>query len=144
MKNIESKTELISLADETETKILKRLGHFFNSVRSEKNMSVRKLNELSGVSTAVISDLENKKSMPRIETIIRLALALGITDMDEVFSETLLENKRTKKDAWATIRQDLIDLNYTNAQIHQISHYMKFLAYLKDNKGVGIISKEKS
>lgn len=47
--------------------------------RIEKNMSVRKLSELSGISKTQINDIENEKSHPTVYTLCLLALALGVS-----------------------------------------------------------------
>ena len=41
-------------------------------------MSIRELSRLSGVSTAVISDLETCTNLPRIEILLKLCACLGI------------------------------------------------------------------
>lgn len=138
LDKIKVKNEVKNSAQIIEKNILKRLGSFFYTARGKQGFTVRKLGDLAGVSSAVISDLENANTMPRIETIIKLALALGINDMNEVFSSTLIDNKGISRGAWGTIRQCLIELDYNNAEIHRVGQYLKFLTYLKDNKA-GII-----
>lgn len=142
LDKIKVKNEVKNSAQIIEKNILKRLGSFFYNARTEKDFTVRKLTDLSGVSNAVISDLENANTMPRVETIIKLALALGINDMDEMFSSTFIANREANKEssrgAWGTIKQCLIELDYNNAEIHRVGQYLKFLTYLKNNKA-GII-----
>lgn len=46
--------------------------------RLEKQMTIRKLSELSGVSIAHISEIENEKHYPSILILCRLAKALGV------------------------------------------------------------------
>ena len=41
-------------------------------------MSIRELSRLSGVSTAVISDLETCTNLPRIEILLKLCACLGV------------------------------------------------------------------
>ena len=127
-----SKDTITNTANELEAKILKRLGNFFYNARADKNMSVRALNTLSGVSVAVISDLENAKGMPRIETIIRLALALGINDMNEVFSMTLLDDNKTAVTDEAILRQYLSQTGFNNSEIRQIQYYINFVKYMQN------------
>lgn len=113
--------------------ILKRLGNFFNTARTEKDYSVRKLSDLSGVSSAVISDLENGNSMPRFETIIQLALALDITDMDTVFSNFIV-NSNSSRGRFGQIRECLISLGYGNGDIHQIIQFIRYTDYLIEQR----------
>ena len=50
---------------------------YLQKVRWEKNCSIGDLAKSSGVSTAQISRIENGLTMPTIETLCRLAKALG-------------------------------------------------------------------
>jgi len=52
------------------------VGDFIKEKRG--NMSIRDLSSASGVSNAVISELECYKSLPKIDVLIRLAFALNI------------------------------------------------------------------
>ena len=73
------------IAEETEAiekLILKKLGVYITSKRREKHLSIEEIHRCSHVSSSVISDLENGKSMPRVETLIKLALALKINAND--------------------------------------------------------------
>ena len=45
-------------------------------------LKIKDLNIMTGVGTAVISDLENTKSMPRIETLLRICEVLDISFSD--------------------------------------------------------------
>lgn len=47
-------------------------------VRKGKNLSIKKLSILSGVSTGHISNIENGLKMPTIDVLVRLAAALGV------------------------------------------------------------------
>ena len=50
---------------------------YLQKIRWEKDYSIGQLAKASGVSTAQISRIENGLSMPTIETLCRLAKALG-------------------------------------------------------------------
>ncbi len=114
--------------------ILRRLGSFFGDERKKKDYSVRKLSDLSGVSSAVISDLENGNSMPRFETIIQLALALDITDMDKVFSNFIGGNSNSSQGRFGQIRQCLTNLGYGTGDIHQIIQFIRYTDYLIEER----------
>lgn len=47
-------------------------------VRKGKNLSIKQLSILSGVSTGHISSIENGLKMPTIDVLVRLAAALGV------------------------------------------------------------------
>lgn len=53
-------------------------GDFIKKIRNEKKLSIRELSRRSGVSNAVISDIECYKSIPKIEVLLRLMYALEI------------------------------------------------------------------
>jgi transcriptional regulator with XRE-family HTH domain len=46
--------------------------------RKKQNMTIRKLAELSGVSTGYISEVERGEKKPTIEVLCKLAVALGV------------------------------------------------------------------
>ena len=58
--------------------VLHKLSAFFKEKRKEKNISLRTFSKVSGVSTAVISDFENEKYLPRLDILIKFALALDM------------------------------------------------------------------
>lgn len=57
---------------------------YLQKIRWEKDYSIRRLSKASGVSTAQISRIENELTIPTIETLCRLAKALGC-DVCELF-----------------------------------------------------------
>lgn len=115
--------------------LLTRLGVFFANERDKKDYSVRKLRDISGVSVPVISELENQKSMPRIETIVQLALALDITDMNKVFSNFMFDDTQVQAPTpFKQIRQSLAELELTNGEIQQIMQYTKYILYLREKR----------
>ena len=59
-------------------------GEYFNYTREQKGLSLRELSKKTNISIALISLLENGDKLPRIETIIRLVLALVIP-FNEIF-----------------------------------------------------------
>lgn len=48
-------------------------------IRSQKNISLRKLSQLSGVSRSQINDIENSKHHPTVLTLCLLAAALDVS-----------------------------------------------------------------
>lgn len=57
---------------------------YLQKIRWEKDYSIGQLAKASGISTAQISRIENGQSVPTIETLCRLAKALGC-DVRELF-----------------------------------------------------------
>lgn len=72
------------------------LGENIRKIRLEKGYSIMKIRELTGLSKSTISDLENDKSSPTVETLQKIADALGVSVEDffkskPVSDETLKE-----------------------------------------------------
>lgn len=57
---------------------MKIIYHIYE-LRAEKNMSVRQLSELSGVSKTQINDIENGNTHPTVYTLCLLSLALKVS-----------------------------------------------------------------
>ena len=57
---------------------MKIVYHIYE-LRAGRNMSVRRLSELSGVSKTQINDIENGKTHPTVFTICLLSLALEVS-----------------------------------------------------------------
>lgn len=78
-------------------KIVKNLGNLVNKERNSKGWSMAKLAEESGVSSSLISDLENKEKskMPNIFTLIAVARALELPD--ETFANAIWDSVGKKE-----------------------------------------------
>lgn len=127
---------------EYEKLILKQIGAFIHNRRKEKGILIKDLNIMTGVGTAVISDLENQVSMPRIETLLRLCEALEISfptlfeqmkyiEKNENGKGLTIVDNTNKYDRLSTI---LASLDYTKEDIVDIVAYSKFLEYRKTIK----------
>lgn len=57
-------------------------GRRLKELRENKKMSIYKLSQISGISQGHISDLENGKNQPTIDTLKRLLEPMGITLSD--------------------------------------------------------------
>ncbi len=75
--------------------ITANIGDYLKKRRAEKDLSIREISRRSGVSTAVISDIENGKSLPRIEILVKLALAMDIL-LDNLFASFIPRSFSTK------------------------------------------------
>jgi DNA-binding XRE family transcriptional regulator len=76
----EIKKTITSIPD-TEKKYLENLSELVVKIierRKELNLSQLELAEISGLKQPAIARLENARSIPRMDTVIRLGLALGI------------------------------------------------------------------
>jgi len=55
-----------------------RVEILLKQIRVEKNISLRKLSEITGISKGHLSRIENGETMPTILTIERIAVALKV------------------------------------------------------------------
>ena len=60
---------------------IKKIGEYIQNRRKALNLSIRDLSKISGVSKSLISELEigNKKSIPKLKTLLSLDKALKST-----------------------------------------------------------------
>lgn len=80
------------------------LGDNIRRIRKSRNLSILKLKELTGLSKSTISDIENEKSNPTSDTLLKLSKALDVSvndffDNDENTKiNTLADNVNKIKD----------------------------------------------
>ncbi len=131
----------INIADEAD-KIYKNLcklyGEYFNYVRDkERNLSLRELSKQTNISIALISLLENGDKLPRIETLIRLALALEIP-FNEIFGRKATGLEYTFKNTTSTDRDDeglrrtLLNMGCDKDDLKDILEFIEFKKYKKE------------
>ncbi len=126
-----------------ETEILKQIGVFFYDRRKAKDITIKDLNIMTGVGTAVISDLENKKSMPRVETLLRICEVLEISTSD-LFdrmklgtvskgdgSKLVIDDTMNKYDRLSSF---VAGLDYSKEDVAEIVSYAKYLDFKKQGK----------
>ena len=75
--------------------ITKRIGNIFYYYRSKKGLSLRELYRKTGVSIAVMSDMETGKKLPKIETLISLCRYLDIP-LEKIFSDKIVAESWNK------------------------------------------------
>ena len=135
--------EVKAQAERYEKEILKKIGVFFFNKRKARGTIIKDLNVMTGIGTAVISDLENKKSMPRLETLIRLCEVLEVPT-SEMFdemkkgAENLNNNSTVIIDDTVNKYDDLSSFlasqDYTKEEVADIVSYAKFLEFKKLGK----------
>lgn len=126
------------ITDYLEECVLRKLAVFISAIRKEKGFSVRELNERSKVSLAVINDLEKARSMPRVETLIRLGLALEI-DFNEVFRALILPDKIStdinfNKINKTDLAMDIARYGYDKNQVAEIIDFIKYIDFKSTQK----------
>lgn len=73
------------------------VGKNVKKIRKEKGLSILDLKNLTGLSKSTISDLENDKSSPTIETLQKIAKALNV-DIKEFFKNESEKQSNTEDD----------------------------------------------
>lgn len=130
----EAKIELDEYVDKGLHGATLSVGRYFKDLRQQKKLSIRDLAERSKVSTAVISDLENLRSLPRTEVLLKLAYGLDIK-IEDLFSHMYsdipekafnISNKKSK----AMSLEDIITQQGLNSiDAKDVLKYIEFLKY---------------
>ncbi len=130
------KNNIADEADKIYTNLCKLYGEYFNYVREQKGLSLRELSKQTNISIALISLLENGDKLPRIETLIRLILALGIP-FNEILGRkaTGLEfsfnpEVTTKRDD-ELLRNTLLKMGCDKDDVKDILEYIDYKKYRK-------------
>ena len=101
----QKKNNIVEESDKIYENLCKLYGEYFNYTREQKGLSLRELSKQTNISIALISLLENGDKLPRIETLIRLVLALGIP-FNEIFGRKATGLEFTSKPQKVTVRDD--------------------------------------
>ena len=101
------------------------LGDRLKYFREAKGISIYKLSQDTGVSQGHISDLENGKNQPTIDTLKRLIVPLGIT-LSEFFNEdgevsVLTEKEKELVSIYRTMPDDRAEVYVTLGKFLNIS-----------------------
>ena len=68
--------------------IFKTLGNNVRNERKLQNLTQEQLAEKADISTVFLSQIENARKVPSLETVYAIASALGLT-MENIFSEKM-------------------------------------------------------
>lgn len=111
-------------------------GEYFNYTREQKGLSLRELSKKTNISIALISLLENGDKLPRIETIIRLVLALDIP-FNEIFGRKATGLEFSSKPQKVTVRDDevlrntLLKMGCDKDDVKDILEFIDYKKYRK-------------
>jgi transcriptional regulator with XRE-family HTH domain len=122
--------------------ILNQVGVFVYNQRKQKNITIKDLNIMTGVGTAVISDLENQKSMPRVETLLRISEALDIPNTllfehMKLVTTAIGNGSRARADRisisnkYDQLATFVAGLDYSKEDVAEVVSYLKYLDYKK-------------
>lgn len=116
-------------------------GEFIAAKREERQISLRKMAELIGISAPYWSDIEkNRKNPPKIDTLRKIAEILHLSE-DE--STTMLDLAgRDRKSVAPDIPEYIMQNDYVAAALRTVrdlgadeEDWMKFVDELKQRKG---------
>jgi len=141
MEGIMTEQKKNNIADESDRiyeNLCKLYGEYFNYTREQKGLSLRELSKQTNISIALISLLENGDKLPRIETLIRLVLALGIP-FNEIFGRKATGLEFTSKPQKVTVRDDEVLRNTLlkmGCDKDDVKDILEFIDYKKYRKAV--------
>ncbi len=118
---------------------LYKIGDLINLTRKEKGLNLAKLYELSGISSSIISDLENHKgATPNIHTLIAIANALELPK--ETFIKIIVDSfKECKKsDKINALKIALTEYGLPSKYLEPVIDYINHLM-LKQEKAYTVL-----
>lgn len=134
----QKKNNIVEESDKIYENLCKLYGEYFNYTREQKGLSLRELSKKTNISIALISLLENGDKLPRIETIIRLVLALGIP-FNEIFGRKATGLDFSSKPQKVTVRDDEVIRNTLlkmGCDKDDVKDILEFIDYKKYRKVV--------
>ncbi len=116
-------------------KVIENIGDFVKKGREDKGWSMSKLAEESGVSSSLISDLENKKGkMPNIFTLIVIAKTLELPD--ETFVNAIWDSvgkkEPTKKGNINYLKTALNNYGLPSKDMNNVLEYISYFMAMED------------
>ena len=107
-----------------EQRLQTKIGILLSRKRKESNLSIRGLSRLSGVSSTVINDTENARSLPSLRILIKLCEALKL-DFNELLQGMVTSSTSIKQN----LPMLLSEYGYTKKQIAEIMDFIKYIEY---------------
>lgn len=110
------------------------IGRYLKDLRQQKKLSIRDLSERSKVSTAVISDLENLRSLPRTEVLLKLAYGLDIR-VEDLFCHMYSDipekafNISNKKSKSISLEDIITQQGLNSIETKDVLKYIEFLKF---------------
>ncbi len=109
------------------------LGEILKATRLKLNKKLREVEEMTGISNAYLSQLENDKiKSPSANTLYKLASAYNIEIDELLYAAGIIENRRSKSNS------DIVEKFAFHAEglsEHQQEEVIDFIKYLKFKKG---------
>lgn len=134
MNNDETKKD--SLIEKNLNAIKYNFSELIREARTigHNKMSIRELSRLSGVSTAVISDLETCTNLPRIEILLKLCACLGIPfyKLFNIPELTTTTGAKSRNPNDLTKMLKIMGLNESN--VKEVKEFIDFKLSLQNKK----------
>lgn len=114
------------------TNILKNIGEMIKTERTKKNWSMADLADKSGISSSLISDLENKKGkVPNIFTLISIARALNLADDEFIKSfwrqSKTVRRKNKQSEQESEVRKSLLEYGIPQKALGGVMDYINMI-----------------
>ena len=58
---------------------IKTNGRYFTKLRKKQNLTIKEISQKTGISEATLSNIENNKVIPRLQTLLKLVKFYNIT-----------------------------------------------------------------
>lgn len=119
--------------------ICRTIGVYINYVREKKGISLREMYRRTNISIAVLSDIENGIKLPRIESLIKLALALDIP-MSDIFSSkhlpdfTFCEFKPYRQLKEEILNSPLPKLDLNKDELKEMADFIGYIKFKRNKK----------
>ncbi len=109
-----------------------KFGDELKNIRETKKLTLREVEELSGVSNAYLSQLENNKiKKPSANTLYKLAIAYGI-DFDLLLERAgIIERQVEERTSKSISSYALYSEDLTTAEENELLKYLKYLRFNK-------------
>ena len=116
------------------------IGAYINKVREEKGISLREMYRRTNISIAVLSDIENGQKLPRIESLIKLALALDIP-MSDIFGSKLYPDfviKPFKQVKEELLKNPPIHYDFSKDELKELKDFVEYIKFKRNKKIHGL------
>lgn len=100
----------------------KRLGENLARIRKEQNRKQFEIEELAGLSQKYLSNIENAKSIPSLEVLVKLCVALNVTP-----NEVLLGVTENETDLNNALAERIQVLSKDKKRSHIVINFIDFI-----------------
>lgn len=109
-----------------------KIGNKLKQLRKSQSLSLKNLSELTGISVSFLSDIENERSNPSVDSLITIAEKLGIPVtcfFDEDFSSSL---RQAELSPVLSLLEDFS--SWSKSDKEELLHYLRAKQIIRNNK----------